>query len=86
MIQLEHCSRWYGQVIGLNDVSCTIGPGLTALLGVNGAGKSTMMKLVTGQIKPTGGSVTVDGEEPFANPNVFRKVGYCPEIDNYNET
>jgi ABC-2 type transport system ATP-binding protein len=85
MIKLQGASRWYGQVIGLNDVSCEIGPGLTALLGMNGAGKSTLMKLVTGQIQPTTGSVTVFGKEPFANPDVYRKVGYCPEIDNFYE-
>lgn len=86
MIALEHASRWYGQVIGINDVTCEIKPGLTALLGPNGAGKSTMLKLVTGQLKPTTGTVTVFGEKPFANPNVFYRLGYCPEIENnYDE-
>lgn len=82
MIQLERASRWYQQVIGINDVSCHIGAGMTALLGPNGAGKSTMLKLVTGQLRPTTGNVTVLGEKPFANPNVYRKLGYCPEIEN----
>ncbi|MFN8219797.1 MAG: ABC transporter ATP-binding protein [Fimbriimonadales bacterium] len=85
MIELHNVSRWYGQVIGLNDVTCTIQPGLTALLGVNGAGKSTLMRLVTGQIKPTTGVLTVFGQEPFANPEVYRKLGYCPEIDTFYE-
>ena len=35
MIELQNVSRWYGEVIGVNDVTCTIGPGLTALLGVH---------------------------------------------------
>ena len=82
MIQLEHASRWYQQVIGINDVSCQIQAGMTALLGPNGAGKSTMLKLITGQLRPTTGSVTVLGEKPFANPKVYRKLGYCPEIEN----
>jgi len=85
MIQLFSASKWYGQVIGLNDVTCEVGPGVTALLGMNGAGKSTLMKLVTGQIRPTTGQVLVNGEDPFANPNVFRRLGYCPEIDNFYE-
>lgn len=85
MIELKNVSRWYGLVIGLNDVSCTIPAGITALLGQNGAGKSTMMRLVTGQIKPTAGQILIDGEEPFANPNVYRKLGYCPEIDKFYE-
>jgi ABC-2 type transport system ATP-binding protein len=83
MIALEHASRWYGQVIGLNDVSCKVSPGLTALLGPNGAGKSTMLKLITGQIRPTTGKVEVFGQKPFANAGVFRKLGYCPEIDSF---
>ncbi len=85
MIKLEGVSRWYGQVIGLNDVTCEIGPGLTALLGMNGAGKSTMMRIITGQIKPTTGNVQIFGMEPFANPEVYRHIGYCPEIDNFYE-
>lgn len=85
MIVLEHASRWYGQVIGINDVSCRIPAGLTALLGPNGAGKSTLIKLVTGQLRPTTGRVTVLGERPFANPRVLRRLGYCPEIENCYE-
>jgi len=85
MIELQNVSRWYGQVIGMNDVTCNIGPGVTALLGMNGAGKSTMMKLITGQIRPTTGSLRVFGEEPFGNPEAFRRIGYCPEIDRFYE-
>lgn len=85
MIELSHVSRWYGQVIGLNDVSCVLPPGLTALLGPNGAGKSTLFKLLTGQLRPTTGNLTVLGREPFANPFVMARLGYCPEIDNFYE-
>jgi ABC-2 type transport system ATP-binding protein len=84
-IQIERASRWYGQVIGLNDVSCTIGPGVTALLGMNGAGKTTMIRMITGQIRETTGTVKIFGEEPFANPNVYKRIGYCPEVDNFYE-
>lgn len=82
MITLQNASRWYKQVIGVNDVTCQIGTGITALLGPNGAGKSTLLKLVTGQLRPTTGMVTVFGEKPFANTRVYRKLGYCPEIEN----
>lgn len=86
MITLQRASRWYGQVIGLNDVTCTIPPGITAILGPNGAGKSTMIKLVTGQLRPSTGRVTVFNEAPFANPRVFRRLGYCPESESsYDE-
>jgi ABC-2 type transport system ATP-binding protein len=84
-ILFRNASRWYGQVIGLNDVSCEVGPGLTALLGPNGAGKSTFIKMVTGQLRPTTGQVQVLGEAPFANARVLGKLGYCPEIDSFYE-
>jgi ABC-2 type transport system ATP-binding protein len=86
VIELRNASRWYGQVIGLNDVTCTLGAGVTALLGMNGAGKTTMMRLITGQLRPTTGSVTVFGVDPFANPEVYRRLGYCPDVDNFYET
>jgi ABC-2 type transport system ATP-binding protein len=85
VIDLNHVSKWYGDVIGLNDVQCTIGSGVTALLGQNGAGKSTLMKLITGQIRPTTGEVKVFGQDPFANPAVFEKLGLCPDIDSFPE-
>lgn len=85
MIEIRNASRWYGQIIGVNDVTCNIGPGITALLGINGAGKSTLMRLITGQMRPTTGTIKVFGMEPFANPDVFKHLGYCPEIDNFYE-
>ncbi|RYG23673.1 ABC transporter ATP-binding protein, partial [bacterium] len=85
MIEFNHVSKWYGEVIAVNDVSFSLGPGVTALLGSNGAGKSTLMKLVTGQIRPSSGEVTVFGHTPFANPEVYRRLGYCPEIDAFPE-
>jgi ABC-2 type transport system ATP-binding protein len=85
MISATNVSRWYGQVIGLNDITCEIGPGITALLGMNGAGKTTLIRLITGQLRPTTGDLRVFGEEPFANTNVYRRLGYCPEIDNFYE-
>ncbi len=85
MITLERASRWYGQVVALNDVTCTVGTGITALLGPNGAGKSTMLKLVTGQIRPTTGSVKVLNHLPFANSAVYRRLGYVPELESAYE-
>lgn len=85
MIHLQNVSRWYGQVIGLNDVTCDIGPGITALLGMNGAGKSTLLRLISGQIRPTTGELTVYGMEPFGNYGLYRRLGYCPEVDNFYE-
>lgn len=85
MINVERASRWYGQVIGLNDVTCGFTSGLTALLGQNGAGKSTLIKLITGQLKATTGEVKVLGQNPFANVEVLAQIGYCPETDSFYE-
>ena len=83
VIQAEGLSRWYKQVIGINDVSLSIQPGITGLLGPNGAGKSTFMKLITGQIKPSRGSVGVLGEPVWNNPSLMRRIGFCPEQDAF---
>ncbi|MCH7904429.1 MAG: ABC transporter ATP-binding protein [Armatimonadetes bacterium] len=85
MIRFRDASRWYGEVIGLNDVNVEIGPGVTALLGQNGAGKTTMMRLITGQLRPTTGRVEVFGENPFANAAIYSRIGYCPAIDSFPE-
>lgn len=81
MIELTNASRWYGPVIGANDISLNITAGITALLGPNGSGKSTMIKLITGQLRPTTGTVRVTGMNPFANPKVYAQMGYCPEFE-----
>ena len=83
VIAAEHVSKWYGQVIGLNDVILKVQPGITGLLGPNGAGKSTLMKLVTGQLKPSKGVVTVLGEPIWHNPPIFSRIGFCPEQDAF---
>ena len=85
MIEIRNASHWYGQVIGLNDVTCSIGPGVTALLGMNGAGKTTMIRLITGQLRSHTGAVKVCGMDPFANAEVYKHIGYCPDIDNFYE-
>jgi len=83
LVVAEHLSKWYGQVIGLNDVSVAIPPGITGLLGPNGAGKSTLLKLLTGQLKPSKGTITVLGEPVWANPRIFFRLGFCPEQDAF---
>jgi ABC-2 type transport system ATP-binding protein len=85
IVLADHLSKWYGQVIGLNDVSVTLPPGITGLLGPNGAGKSTFMKLVTGQLKPSKGSITVLGEPIWRNPGLYTRIGFCPEQDAFYE-
>src|SRR5206468_3208747 len=81
VVAAEHLSKWYGQVIGLNDVTLTVPSGITGLLGPNGAGKSTFMKLMTGQLKPSKGSISVLGEPIWENPSAYFNIGFCPEQD-----
>jgi len=83
LVVADHLSKWYGQVIGLNDVSVSIPPGITGLLGPNGAGKSTLLKLLTGQLKPSKGSISVLGEPVWSNPRIFFRIGFCPEQDAF---
>jgi ABC-2 type transport system ATP-binding protein len=85
VVVADHLSKWYGQVSGLNDISVTVPPGVTGLLGPNGAGKSTFMKLITGQLKPSKGSVQVLGQPIWGNPEVYRRIGFCPEQDSFYE-
>ena len=83
VVAAEHLSKWYGQVIGLNDVSVSVPAGITGLLGPNGAGKSTFMKLMTGQLRPSKGDIRVLGEPIWRNPRLFFDIGFCPEQDAF---
>jgi len=85
VIAASNLSKYYGNVLGLNEVSLDIESGITGLLGPNGAGKSTFMKLITGQMKPNIGHVTVRGRKAWNNPAVFRDIGFCPENDVFYE-
>jgi ABC-2 type transport system ATP-binding protein len=85
IISATHVSKWYGQVIGLNDVSVHVPAGITGLLGPNGAGKSTFMKLITGQLHPSKGELTVLGERIWNNPALYFRIGFCPEQDAFYE-
>ena len=85
IIAADHLSKWYGQVIGLNDVSVNVPPGITGLLGPNGAGKSTFMKVITGQLTPSKGAITVLGQPIWGNPALYHSIGFCPEQDAFYE-
>ncbi|MEU0699137.1 ABC transporter ATP-binding protein [Streptomyces niveus] len=78
-INIEHASRWFGNVVAVNDVTMTVGPGVTGLLGPNGAGKSTLINMMAGFLSPSNGSVTLDGDGIWRNESVYRKIGIVPE-------
>jgi ABC-2 type transport system ATP-binding protein len=74
-IELDQVSRWYGNVVAVNDVTLTVGPGVTGLLGPNGAGKSTILHMVAGLLPPSRGTVTVAGEPSWHNTALRSKIG-----------
>ena len=84
-IAFARASRWYGPVIALNDVTIEIPPGVTGLLGPNGAGKSTFLKLTAGQLRPSQGEVRLLGRPAWGSPELFHRVGLCPETDAFWE-
>jgi ABC-2 type transport system ATP-binding protein len=73
--------RYYGQVVGLNDLTTEIAGGVVGLVGPNGAGKSTFLRLIAGELRPTRGTLRVLGHEPFANRELHREFGFCPQQD-----
>lgn len=83
VIQTKNLSKWYGNVLGLSDVSLEVERGVTGLLGPNGAGKSTFLKLITGQIKPSIGHVAIQGQDVWNNYPLFGRIGFCPEQDAF---
>ncbi len=78
---LDGVSRWYGNVVAANDVTMTIGPGVTGLLGPNGAGKSTLIAMMGGFLAPSAGTVTLDGISVWRHPDIYRTIGLVPEAE-----
>ncbi|USQ76995.1 ABC transporter ATP-binding protein [Ornithinimicrobium cryptoxanthini] len=79
VVELTNSSRWYGNVVAVNDVSMKIGPGVTGLLGPNGAGKTTLIAMMAGFLAPSAGEVTLDGAPVWGNVSVYRTIGLVPE-------
>jgi ABC-2 type transport system ATP-binding protein len=78
-VEVEHVSRWYGNVVAVNDISFSLGPGVTGLLGPNGAGKSTLLHMLSGLLRPSAGRVLVEGAAAWRNPAIYRRIGLVPE-------
>ncbi len=78
-LSLKGVSRWYSNVVAVNDISFSLGPGLTGLLGPNGAGKSTLLHMLAGVLKPSSGDAQVMGRSAWRNPDIYRQVGLVPE-------
>ncbi len=78
-IELDHASRWYGNVVAVNDISFSLGPGVTGLLGPNGAGKTTILHMTAGLLAPSTGRVRIAGETAWGNPAIYGRLGLVPE-------
>ena len=76
---LDAVSRWYGNVVAVNDVTFDVGPGITGLLGPNGAGKTTLLHMMAGFLAPSAGRVALDETPTWRHPDVYRSIGFVPE-------
>ncbi|HEV7626605.1 MAG TPA: ABC transporter ATP-binding protein, partial [Streptomyces sp.] len=78
-LHIDHTSRWFGNVVAVNDITMDIGPGVTGLLGPNGAGKSTLINMMAGFLPPSTGSVTLDTKPIWRNQESYKEIGLVPE-------
>ncbi len=84
-ISFDSVSKFYGEVVGLNDVTFSIPKGITGLVGSNGAGKTTTLKMCVALLKPDLGTVTVNDEPIWGNLGYLSRIGYATEKDKlYN--
>lgn len=81
-IVFDHVSKWYGDLVAVSDLSFAIGPGVTALLGPNGSGKTTSLKMISGLIGQSTGDIQVRGLPPRGNTETYRGFGLVSDIDN----
>jgi ABC-2 type transport system ATP-binding protein len=81
-VVLRRASRWYGNVVAVNDVSCTLGAGITGVLGPNGAGKTTVLHMMAGLLHPSAGEVLIDGAATADNPGIYHKIALVPERES----
>ena len=79
VILFDRVSKTYGRISALGGVSLGISGGVTGILGMNGAGKSTMFKLMMGKIKPSSGAIRLFGTDPWKNPAPYSRIGFVPE-------
>ena len=79
LLEARGLSKWYGDVIAVNDITMDVDPGVTGLLGPNGAGKTTLFRLAMGLLHPSAGEIRVLDEDPWDNPKLLRRIGYVPD-------
>ncbi len=80
-VVVDGVAKWYGDRVAVADVSFELSPGVTGLLGHNGAGKTTILKLCSGFAPPSKGVVRVLGKDPRVDPSAYRHLGITPDGD-----
>lgn len=86
LMSFESVTKLYGTVIGVNDLSLELTQGAHGLLGPNGSGKTTFINLITGQLRPTLGRVSVFGRSPWNDTSILARIGLCPAMDVLHRT
>jgi ABC-2 type transport system ATP-binding protein len=81
-VELRGVSKWYGNVVAVNDITMTLGPGVTGLLGPNGAGKTTVLHMMAGFLAPSRGQVLVGGVPTWRNPAIYSNLGIVSERES----
>lgn len=79
MVEVTDCTRWFGDVVAVSEVSFSLRAGVTAMLGPNGAGKSTLLRLLCGLVAPARGQVRILGRDPRTDLDVHRQLGLVPQ-------
>jgi ABC-2 type transport system ATP-binding protein len=85
VILVDSVSKWFGNVVAVNDVSFEVRPGITGLLGPNGAGKTTLLRLISGLAKASQGRIRVFGEDPRESTEIYRRIGLMSEHESTYE-
>ena len=85
VIEVRGVSKWFGNVVGVNDLSLEVYPGITGLLGPNGAGKTTLVRMIAGLAAPSEGEVLVLGEPVRGNPGIYGRIGVMSDHETVYE-
>lgn len=78
-VQVNNVSKWFGDVVAVSQVSFGVGPGVTALLGPNGSGKTTMLKMMAGLTGPSTGTITINDTVVRMHSDIYKSIGMVPE-------
>jgi ABC-2 type transport system ATP-binding protein len=87
MIEVHHLNRRFGDLVAVKDVSFDVARGETfGLLGPNGAGKTTTINMLIGALRPSAGSVSLDGQDDPTQPRLRKLIGMAPQaLSLYDE-